>query len=178
MSRRGFTLSEVLTALALAGLVFMLSARYISVSAGLTWDLDDRRRTLDVDMNAERWLGTALGNVSVGTEGAVPFEGTDSTLYVTCWFLDGDGWSARHAMQVHLRDGVVRAELSDGPVVELWREVAALDLEYLLVPGEQSRWVPVWVSPVSPPVAMRLHLIWVDSLRAAETLLFSVRGSG
>lgn len=176
MIRRGFTLIEVLTALTLAGLSFLVIARLVSASARLTLALDDRRRALDTDMNAERWLGRALESVSIGAEGAEPFGGTDSTLRVTAWVPTSDGWPARRTMEVRLRNNVVEVSLGDGAEVALWERVAELHLEYLLVPGESSRWVPMWSSPVSAPVAIRVRLFWSDTLRAQETLLLAVRG--
>jgi len=176
VTRRGFTLIEVLTALTLAALTFLLTARLVSASSQLTVALDARRRALETDMNAERWLGRALESVSIGTEGAEPFEGTDSTLRLTAWVPTSDGWPARRTMELRLRNTVVEVLLGDGTGVTLWERVGELHLEYLLVPGESSRWVPMWSSPVSAPVAIRLRLSWTDTLRAPESLLLAVRG--
>jgi hypothetical protein len=64
--------------------------------------------------------------------------------------------------------------------VSLQREVAGLELDYLLEPGADTKWVREWVSPVSAPVAIRVRIAGCGRGYAAgvDTLLFLVKERG
>src|SRR3989442_8979114 len=67
--RRGFTLIELVVALAISGLVVLLAARTLVGVADGAAQLATTRSTLDRNMNARRWLIEAFGSLEVGTGG-------------------------------------------------------------------------------------------------------------
>src|SRR2546425_13275644 len=67
--RRGFTLIELVVALAISGLVVLLAARTLVGVADGAAQLATTRSTLDRNMKARRWLIEAFGSLEVGTGG-------------------------------------------------------------------------------------------------------------
>ena len=62
----GFTLIEVMVALALSALVVLLAHRMLTGVADGATRLTEARRALDREANARRWLVAAFGSLDAG----------------------------------------------------------------------------------------------------------------
>ncbi len=178
MTRRGFTLLEIMVAIVVASLVLLTAGRMLAAVQGASSDLDDRMKAHADEMNAERWLSRQLQGLVVGGGPAAGFDGTSHGFSAPAWLLTPDGWFERGRLTVHLQGEEVVADLGALGRVSLWRGVRALECRYLLVPGSQSRWVAEWWSPIAAPIAIRLRLAWMRPQAAADTLVLLVRGGG
>src|SRR5438105_2612900 len=69
-----------------------------------------------------------------------------------------------------------------GERIALADSIASLDFDYLLEPGAESRWVRVWVSPVSAPLAVRMRVERPGKGEGGrvvtDTLLFLIKERG
>jgi prepilin-type N-terminal cleavage/methylation domain-containing protein len=162
---RGFTLIEVMIALALSALVVLLAHRVFSGVVDGVERLGNARTALDREANGRRALAEMFGSLDVGTEGAGGFAGRSSQVEFTTWQRVPGGWLER-------RPVVLRAE--DGKFVA-WSDVSSVEFDYILEPGANATWVREWISPVSAPVAVRVR---IARGAAVDTLLFIVGSRG
>ncbi|MDZ4862402.1 MAG: prepilin-type N-terminal cleavage/methylation domain-containing protein [Gemmatimonadota bacterium] len=178
MTRRGFTLVEIMVATALTGIVVMLVGEIYRAVASGARQVEVHRAALDRRMNASRWLGRALGNLELGTPGTAPFRGESNGARFTAWLPTAHGWLEQSDLHLSLVDSAVSVRLGSGGSFKLWVAVSEVHIDYLLVPGAESGWVDRWESPVSAPVAIRLRLTYADSAATTDTLLFAMGGRG
>lgn len=176
MKRRGFTLLEIMVAIAVASLALLTAGRLLVAVLGASSDLDDRMKAHTDDMNAERWLSRQLQSLAVGDGPAAAFDGTSRGFSAPGWLLAPDGWFERGRLTVALQGEEVVADLGALGRASLWRGVRALECQYLLVPGLRSQWVTEWRSPIAAPIAIRLRLTWMRPGAAPDTLFLLVRG--
>ena len=87
-----------------------------------------------------------------------------------------DGWFERRQVTLTAKQGQLRAAVTPGTPIALVDSVADLQLDYLLEPGAESRWVREWVSPVSAPVAVRMRI--ANAGGGVDTLLFPIKERG
>lgn len=178
---RGFTLLEVLVALALGGVVILLAHRlFVGVVDG-TRQLAAARMALDREANARRWLVEALGSLDVGPgDRGGPFAGRVDRLEFGTWLLVADGWHARQRVELG-RDDDAFVALIEGERLVLAERVTALAFDYLLEPGADTKWVREWLSPASAPVAVRIRIAIAAAEGQAErvdTLLLHIGPRG
>lgn len=153
-----FTLIETLVALSLVCAVALLAHRvFTGVAAGAA-RLEETRLALDSEMNARRVLGELFGSLEVGTARTGGFAGRPHDVAFTAWTVTPGGWLARRAASLRLEeDRLAVSGLGDEPVA-LANGVTGIDIDYLLEPGANERWVREWISSVSAPVAVRVRL--------------------
>ncbi|HXH81319.1 MAG TPA: prepilin-type N-terminal cleavage/methylation domain-containing protein [Candidatus Tectomicrobia bacterium] len=154
----GFTLLELLVALAIAGTVALLAHRMFAGVADGAAHVEEARRTLDREMNARRLLVELVASLEVGTTEASGFRGERERVSFTTWTLVPEGWLARRTVTLGARDSAfVVSGLTDAPLA-LAQPITRVEFDYLLDPGATERWVQEWMSPVSAPVAIRVRL--------------------
>ncbi len=173
MIARGFTLIEVVVAVAITGVVVLAIGPLFGNSTTIVSRLDRARTDLDQSMNAVRWSQEAFTAVEVGRPGDVPFLGNAHELRFTAWLPTADGWPEQQVVHLTRKGPKVVAEVKLG-MIALWPDVVRLDIDYLLVPGETSRWEDRWESPLAAPAAVRLR-IGHGTSGESDTLLFGVR---
>jgi len=173
MRRQGFTLIEVMVAMAVAGLVILAAHRIFTGVADAARAVEVARASLDRSANARRWLkGTFLSLEP-------PFEGRANRASFTSWQLVPGGWFEPRATTLGQRGtrflGTTGAE-------SLWLADSVSDVafDYLLDPGADTKWVREWISPVSAPLAVRLRIAGCGKRDAGcvDTLLFLVKERG
>lgn len=172
--RGGFTLLEILVALAIAGTAVLLAHQVFATAARGAESLRSARRELDSASNGRRWLASAIGSIEVGREGDAPFDGRPHDATFSTYLLSERGWFERDLVTLEVAGGGLEARTS-GRVVMLAPGATTLDLDYLLEPGLDSKWVSRWVSPVSAPLALRLRLGFDGRV---DTMLFLVGPRG
>jgi prepilin-type N-terminal cleavage/methylation domain-containing protein len=191
VSRRGFTLVEVLVALAVGTAVVLLAHRTLLEASAIGSGVAQRRQAHDRLMNARRFLIQVFGSLEVGSVANSGFWGTTDAVAFTAWLPDESGASIRRRVSVVLGDvaaaGGVRLvafvyprEESDGAAAAtdtlvLMPSVSGLALDYLLDFGADAAWVQEWRSPVTAPLAVRLR---VASDSGVDTLLFAIGPRG
>ncbi len=172
----GFTLVELLVALTISALVVLVAHQLFTAVADRGKALVVARTNLDRSANARRWLKAAFLSLDVGTEGASGFEGRPDRMTFSSWLLTPDGWFERRQVTLRLAGQRLVASVTPGTLVPLMDSIADVQIDYLLDPGADSRWVREWVSPVSAPLAVRLRVERAGN--AADTLLFLIKERG
>jgi prepilin-type N-terminal cleavage/methylation domain-containing protein len=186
MSRegRGFTLIEVMVALAIGALVILL-AHYLFVAvADDGRALIGARQRLDRTANARRWLRAAFLSLDMGRDTALTFDGHSDRVTFRAWLGTADGWFARRTVTLGWWEDRFIATVAPGDTIILGEGVDDVAFDYLLEPGAEAHWVHEWVSPVNAPLAVRLRVRdrggGALDTRAGpvDTLLFLVKERG
>lgn len=153
-NRRGFTLLELLVALTLSGIVVLLAhAIFAAVTDGAR-QVQAARVALDREANARRWMQAALLSLDVGSDSAAgPFEGRPDRMAFGAWLETSGGWFERRRVELR-RNGTDFV----ANTMALTDSVTDVAFDYLLEPGENTKWVREWISPVSAPLAVRIRV--------------------
>ncbi len=178
----GFTLVELMVALAIAGLVVLTAHRLFAAAGDAGRTLRAAREALDRQSNARRWLAATFLSLDVGRDSAGSFEGRPDHVVFSAWELTSDGWFERRRVSLDKVGQRLVAHALPGEPITLVDSIASLDFDYLLEPGAESRWVRVWVSPVSAPLAVRLRVErpgkGEGGRAVTDTLLFLIKERG
>jgi prepilin-type N-terminal cleavage/methylation domain-containing protein len=175
---KGFTLLEVLTALALTGMVALLAHRLLNVTVESARQLDYARQLEDRRENAERWLRAAFLSLEAGSD-AGGFEGLRDRVSFTAWLEQPTGWFAPERVRLAVSGGRLTVTRGTGSPLGLSDSVTGLGLDYLLEPGADSKWVREWLSPLSAPLAVRIRIARRDGPTAVvDTLLLLIKERG
>lgn len=158
-SASGFTLLELLVALAVAGVVVLLAHRLFAAATDGGRRLVAARAALDRTANGHRWLQAAFLSLDVGQMAGDEFAGRPDHLRFTTWLETAGGWFEPRRVELAVDRGRFVASVEDRwePVV-LADSVAHVAFDYLLEPGTATTWVAEWVSPVSAPLAVRVRV--------------------
>ena len=170
---RGFTLIEVMIALALSALVVLLAHRVFNGVIDGALRLGSARTTLDREVNARRSLAEMFGSLDVGTQGAGGFTGRPERVEFATWQRVPEGWLERRRVVLGVEGGVLVARSNTS--IALQDGLSGIEFDYLLEPGADAAWVRTWISPLSAPVAVRVRVIRVA---AVDTLLFIIGPRG
>jgi prepilin-type N-terminal cleavage/methylation domain-containing protein len=172
----GFTLIEVMVALAIGGLVVLTAERLFAGAGDGARLLTEAREQLDRDANARRWLEATFLSLAVGDSGAIGFTGNRDRVRFTAWQLTPGGWFEPCDIDLAMSVGQLVAGAAPGEALTLADSVTDLAFDYLLEPGADTRWVQQWVSPVSAPLAVRVRLGRARGV--VDTLLFLIKERG
>src|SRR5205823_10715714 len=130
-ARRGFSLIEVLVALAVSLLVLGLADASITAVSESARAVLGTRAALDRDMNARRWLRAAFLSVDMGTDSALTFDGHPNRITFSAWLLTADGWFARRNVTLARQVDRFIATLAPGDTIVLSRGVDDIAFDYL-----------------------------------------------
>jgi prepilin-type N-terminal cleavage/methylation domain-containing protein len=171
--REGFTVIEVMVAVAIAGVVIVAAHRIFTGVAEGARAVAVTRESLDRSVNAQRWLKATLLSLEP------PFEGRADRASFTSWQLVPGGWLERAPTQL-LQEGSAFFGVAGAERLQLADSVSAVMFDYLLDPGADTKWVRQWISPVSAPLAVRLRIAGCGRGDAGcvDTLLFLVKERG
>jgi hypothetical protein len=160
----------------IAGTAALLAHSLFSVAVEGSRDLRLARTALDRDSNVRRFLEATFLSIETGTG---PFTGEEHKVRFAAWVPTSDGWFERRDVLLALQD---RRFVATGPLdgsVVLAESVTNLDLDYLVEPGAQTRWIGEWVSPVSAPLAVRIRVTREQSGAAVtDTTIYLIRARG
>ena len=181
--RRGFTLIEVLVALAIGALVVLLAHQLFATVVNRGRTLLAARQSLDRTMNARRWLAATFLSLDVGMESAGGFDGRVDRMAFAAWQRTADGWFERRRITLAREGDRLVAAVTPGAPVALMDDVDDVAFDYLLEPGAEARWVREWVSPISAPIAVRLRVARTgcgmgDAGCGVDTLLLLIKERG
>ena len=174
----GFTLVEVMVALAVGALVVLLAHEVIVGVVDGAERTRAAREVIERRANADRQLAAVLGNLEVGTDETTTYDGRSGwigdlerdELAFTTWLQHPRGWMERERVTLEVHHGALVLAIGADTVV-LADHVTALGIDHLLEPGADARWVAEWRSPVNAPVAVRVR---VTRGAVADTMLYLV----
>jgi prepilin-type N-terminal cleavage/methylation domain-containing protein len=171
--RRGFTLIEVMVAVAITTLVVLAAHRIFTGVADSARAVATSRESLDRQANARRWLKATFLSLEP------PFEGHTDRVSFTSWQLAAGGWFEPRPTELS-RDGSRFIGKSGSLSLALADGASDVAFDYLLDPGANSKWVREWISPVSAPLAVRLRITGCGKRDAGcvDTLLFLIKERG
>lgn len=172
--RRGFTLIEVLVSLAILGVLAGIAARVLSGISQAADAVHARRIAFDREMNARRWVARTLASVEMGTAGSGAFIGTPTGMEFSAWEPVARGWLELAPVRLGMEGDELIAH-AGSTSVRLIPGLRAIECEYLLARGSESRWAEGWHSATSAPVAVRLRVTSIDPNAPVDTLLFLVK---
>jgi prepilin-type N-terminal cleavage/methylation domain-containing protein len=173
--KQGFTLLEILAALAIAGSVAVLAHRVFTSLADGAARLEQTRAVLDREMNARRMLQGLAGSLEIDPSGSSGFVGEATRVSFTSWPIGGNGWPSRRRVTIALRDSALIVDGLDSVAVVLREGIRRATFDYLLQTGAGAPWLRQWSSPVSAPIAIRLR---VEEEDAVDTVLLVVGPRG
>lgn len=170
--RGGFTLIELMVALAISGVVVLLAYRTLVGIADSAAQLAASRTELDQAMNARRWLMEAFGSLQVDSGNG--FTGHADRVEFAASQWAPQGWLETRDIVLSREGDSLVARMANTPFT-LRRGVRSFECDYLLEPGAATKWVREWISPVSAPLAVRLRIGYREH---ADTLLLLVGPRG
>ncbi|HEV8356903.1 MAG TPA: type II secretion system protein [Gemmatimonadales bacterium] len=175
--RRGFTLIEMMVALAISGTVLAVGGALFGAVQDAGHRLRETRVAADRRMNRIQWLREAFRTLQAGGDTLGSFSGGPERVDFSARMLTSRGRPELIAVTLGVSGRDFRAILSGRDTLVLAQGVNQLRLDYLLEPGEQARWAREWRSPSTAPLAVRLRMErWDSVVRAfrADTLLFLI----
>jgi prepilin-type N-terminal cleavage/methylation domain-containing protein len=177
----GFTLPEMMLALAISGIVLLIGRGVFDAVMDGEARLRLARAVTDREVNRAQWLREAFRTLEIGGDSLGSFDGERDRVVFSARLLTGRGWSERTRVGLGVLNGKLTAVLSRGDTLELAESVAGLGFDYLLEPGERSRWVQEWRSPSTAPLAVRIRVqlgAARDGSPRADTLLLLIGERG
>lgn len=167
--RRGFTLVEIMLALAISGMVVLLVRSVLDQTVDATARIAGEQAEQRRELAARTILTRAFGSIEIGSSGAAAFAGRSDSVTFTAFEHRGRGSELGH-ISLGWRDGWLTLTRDGQPAALL--PALAVTFDYLLAEGADSEWRGGWHSPSSAPVAVRIRLL--RSSASVDTLLFVI----
>lgn len=160
--RRGFTLIEVVAALAISGLIVVGARALLEGLGAQLMRLENLTRVADADANGERLLRGLLGQLEVPFGQAMTFGGDADSVHFSSWCRVPGGWEerCRVVLTFNASDDSVHlvARLSTRETLTLMGTGRSKGLLYLADAGEGGIWFEQWGDGRSVPVAIGVLL--------------------
>jgi prepilin-type N-terminal cleavage/methylation domain-containing protein len=160
--RGGFTLVEIVVALAVAGVVLLGARALLSGLADHAGRISTYSRVNERDANAERLLRSLIGQLEVGTSDAATFGGTEREATFTTWCDVPAGWQERCDVALVIDTlearNVLLARFTSGRAVVLRDRFQRGSFRYLQDADAGGTWFRVWGTGVTTPLAIGVVL--------------------
>ena len=174
--RAGFTLIEVMVAIAISALLLLGARALVEQVAASAESIAGTAAEVDREANAERLLRAVVGRTEQPRMGGTGgFAGTPRGVRFTSWCDVPAGWQERCSVSLGLLrvndQNVLALEMEDGEVIAVRRGFADGQLLYLNSPAGGGTWLREWSSTVATPMAVGVVL-------DADTLILRVGERG
>ena len=173
-TRHGFTLLEIMVALALGAVsVVLVGTVFRSVNNART-TLVSNRAALDLAMQGERTLQEAFASAAPPSDFAAAFRGNRRSIAWTATVRTAAGWTEARALRLDIKDRrlVLLGRTTSEAIAD---DVDSLVVRYLAGRSLDASWVMEWNSAVTMPTAVMLETISrSDDVIRSDTLLFRV----
>ncbi len=168
--RGGFTLVEVVVALAVSGIILVGARAMLDMLGDSANRIAQAAADADARANGDRLLRSLLTRLEVGTQEAHPFSGGPREVMFTTWCDTPAGWLERCDASVRLESqgdtNTLVARLSPvdpranlGPTtIVLARGFHTGVFRYLNDPGLGGRWFIEWGTGIVTPLAVGVIL--------------------
>ena len=182
--RRGFTLLEVIVAIAVGSLVVLGARAMLGIVADGGAATREAAVAADRVANAEAELRRLLRDLEVGTEQAMRFSGAPDEARFSTWCLVAGGWVERCRVVLTIEAGASGAAVvatlssgdgSTGDRLELRSGFDRGELLYLSDASLGGRWFRIWGEGITAPLAIGLA---VDSAGRADTTILRIGERG
>lgn len=161
-TRHGFTLVEVLVAIAIGGLVLLGARALLEVLADEEQHLTHDTATQDARSNGYRTLRSFVGQMEVGTTESGLFSGDPRSTSFTTWCDVPSGWQERCAITLvfEREEGELAlvARLPRGRHLVLARDFSAGEFRYLYSAASGGQWFGNWGRGTTAPLAIGVIL--------------------
>lgn len=176
MTRRGFTLVEILVALVIGGIAVATAAAVFAASSDGVRTLADRSDRWTREATGRAWLAQLFAGAEVRNAPGSEFVGLERFVRFPTRYWAEEGWLEPGVVSIELDEGRITTALSAGRGMVLMDSLADASFEYLIRYGEQSPWLREWESGTTLPLAVRLRLTHPD--QSADTVLFYIGERG
>lgn len=160
--RPGFTLVEVIVAIAIGGLVLLGARSLLEVLADEEHHIARETAVADARSNGYRALRSLVGEMEVGTSEAGPFSGDPTRTSFTTWCDTAYGWQERCAVTIAFeregREPVLVAHLLGEQSLVLARDFSAGEFRYLNSATSGGQWFRQWGRGITAPLAIGVIL--------------------
>ncbi len=162
-TRRGFTLLELLVALALSGLILLGARLMLEGVADDAGRIAAAARAADREANAERALRQLFARLDLGGSPDAGFGGDERTMRFSTWCSVPAGWleRCRVTLGVETAEGgpsggslQLVARFSNGEVLVLRPALRAATLRYLNDAAGGYSWFRGWGDGITAPAAV------------------------
>lgn len=171
MSRRGFSLVEVMAALVISGVAATLAAAMFASATDTVRSM--HVRALEAERRAEGllWLRQALIGADVSVDEGGRFLGSPDTLRFRTSLPVPQGWSEPVEVTIIIGSGRMTLRAGESTHV-LFDSLASASFDYLAALGAMSPWLRRWDSFTEAPPAVRMRLLQGDG--TADTVLLYI----
>ena len=155
-ARRGFTLIEVVVALAVAAIVVLIARQVSGAIADTNRQLTAVARAADADAIAEQTLRVSLAGISIMSSDSAAFAGTPRAATYRSWCQTSGGWRERCTMTlaVATESRTVALVLRATDLLIVRREFDRAELCYLESAESGGAWTREWARSGALPLAI------------------------
>jgi prepilin-type N-terminal cleavage/methylation domain-containing protein len=155
--RGGFTLIELMLALALAGLVFIGILLLLNQLSDARSRFAQEAFRSDSRANGARVLRTLIERAVPRNDLVDHFVGDESEVEFASWCDVAAGWTEPCRVRLSVTQspdsGVIRADLSTGEKLQLAGWSGSVEFRYFAAVAGADQWIRAWTSNVTVPAA-------------------------
>lgn len=162
--RSGFTLLEVVVAMAVGAMLVLMAHQLLAIVADTADRVPAAASAASAARNRERLLSELLAALEVGADTGQRFDGHSDSVRFESWCRAAAGWLERCTVHLNLVpvDGGVALDASGlGTRVRLATHQAPARFMYLRTAADGGIWLPRWGNAISAPLALRV--VWADT---------------
>lgn len=161
-SSPGFTLIEVMVALAISGIVLLGARALLTQLADHTDRIVQAASEADREANADRLLRALVGRIDASTGEARTFSGDERAARFTTWCDVPAGWQEQCGVRLEIipieNSQALTVHFSGGEAIVLRKGFRLGALRYLSNPGGGGIWLRSWKSTIATPLALGIFL--------------------
>lgn len=155
---RGFTLVEVVVALAISGLLLLAAHFTLTQIGDHASRVTGSAAVSDREANAERRLRSVVAQIDVGSDSGSGFGGNEHEVRFSSWCERPEGWQEQCEVTIAVDTTGSTLALtltpSPGSRVVLRAGLVSAELRYLATAENGGTWFRVWGQGTAAPIAI------------------------